>query len=48
MKTLGVLQADLPAHTEIDFYETDESYWRTFWPNAPQDGGASHGSSSLP
>jgi len=47
MKTLGVLHPDLPDHTEIDFYRTDESYWRTFWPKASQNVGASHGDSSL-
>ena len=31
MKRYGVLPADLPENTVIDFYKTDQSYWRSLW-----------------
>ncbi|MCK5000593.1 MAG: hypothetical protein KAS23_13705, partial [Anaerohalosphaera sp.] len=31
MKRYGILSKDLPENTVIDFYKTDQDYWRSLW-----------------
>ncbi|MHC4517098.1 MAG: HzsA-related protein [Planctomycetota bacterium] len=36
MKRYGVLAADVPDGTPIDYYDTDQKYWQSLWHKAPQ------------